>query len=154
MKGKIFSKPLETPSKKPGAESTAPAVPANVGEAKESPVRQRSLNGRKPRISRSKVIARLASQRETAAAAAAGVTGAAGSTTRAVLATPGRTDRRKSSLAPKPGAKTRSSLGAVKARTSTGGSAAGVLASAKKRVRQSEYYDRQKSRVERMDVGV
>jgi hypothetical protein len=137
---KIFSKPLLLPQRS--------GIPAPVKDqriasndsatlARANSI-QRSLTGRKPRISRSKVIARLASQR--AASGNGNVTcenGGAKLAPRASNDTSGRT---------------RSSLGAKVSRSSYGGGAksrasgGGVLLSAKKRARQSEYA-RRKSKV-------
>ncbi|KAF5313406.1 hypothetical protein D9611_008519 [Ephemerocybe angulata] len=166
-KGKIFSQPVHAftparsnPAAAPPAMSFGVLSPSARGE---EATRQRSLNGRKPRISRSKVIARLASQRERAAGPSSGSASASasasGSGSRsnatsnsgarvvsgAGAGTPGpRAGKARSSL----GAKVaRSSLGGAKVRVSSGGSGAGVLLSAKKRARQSEYY-RRRSRVE------
>ncbi|KAG6883941.1 hypothetical protein C0993_002606, partial [Termitomyces sp. T159_Od127] len=128
---RIFSKPLAVPCgiptltrKHPTAttkDDTMAKEDAKEAENVIAPIKQRSLNGRKPRISRSKVIAKLASQRAAGASR------------------PGST----------PGAKTgrtRSSLGVKAQRSSYGGKSVGVkgvedsvLMSAKKRVRQSEY---------------
>ncbi|KAF6751102.1 hypothetical protein DFP72DRAFT_1138141 [Ephemerocybe angulata] len=164
-KGKIFSQPVHafTPVRSPSA-TAGPSMSFGVlspggarGEDAKSPPagRQRSLNGRKPRISRSKVIARLASQRERAAGPASASNSASNSgagsgsnsgarvVSGAGASTP-RAGKARSSL----GAKVaRSSLGGAKVRVSSGGSGAGVLLSAKKRARQSEYY-RRRSRVE------
>ncbi|KAG6853520.1 hypothetical protein C0991_003515 [Blastosporella zonata] len=147
--GGIFSKPLAMPSRIPTPVKKRPMTSERGISAEEQtastdaaemvtgvpPTRQRSLNGKKPRISRSKVIAKLASQR------AAGARG---------LAPPGGT----------PGAKagrTRSSLGVKAQRSSFGGKPIsakgdGVAMSAKKRARQSEYA-RRKSRVVPIDLG-
>ncbi|KAF8893043.1 hypothetical protein BD779DRAFT_1508513 [Infundibulicybe gibba] len=120
--GGIFSKPLATPSGIPTPIKARPAV------------EQKSMAGRKPRISRSKVIARLASQRA-----------ASGSSSRPIG----------SGVTAVAGGKTRSSLGAKVQRKSFGGNGArggrrsgpgDVLMSAKKRARQSEYA-RRRSRV-------
>ena len=142
---KIFSKPLLLPQR-----SGIPAPVKNQRIASDDSMTlaransiQRSLTGRKPRISRSKVIARLASQR-----AANGNGNGLKNTTcgnsgaklmpRASNDTSGRT---------------RSSLGTKVSRASYGGGtksrASGegrVLLSAKKRARQSEYA-RRKSKV-------
>lgn len=141
---KIFSQPLSPPSARYPVSLTAAAT-SIVGEAAEgkpsSPVKPlvpskvKVLPGRRPRISRSKVIARLASQR------------AAGSDSSV-------------SAGERVGGKVRSSVSAGvagKARQSYGGAKGGdVLMSAKKRVRQSEQA-RRKSRAivgegRRMDV--
>ncbi|KAG6857500.1 hypothetical protein H0H87_002125 [Tephrocybe sp. NHM501043] len=151
-RGPIFSKPLTVPSGMPTTPKMRPATSGTANDKKcqaESnaeattttagvpPIRQRSINGRKPRISRSKVIAKLASQR------AAGATG---------LAPPGGTPGAKAS-------RMRSSLGVKAQRSSFGGKPVstkgtrdGVLMSAKKRVRQSEYA-RRKSRVAPIDFS-
>jgi hypothetical protein len=96
---------------------------------------QRSLTGRKPRISRSKVIARLASQR--AASGNGNGLNATCESSGAKLAPRASNDtsgRTRSSLGVKV---SRASYGGgTKSRASGGGS---VLLSAKKRARQSEY---------------
>ncbi|KAF5384087.1 hypothetical protein D9615_003209 [Tricholomella constricta] len=158
--GGIFSKPFTTPSGIPTPVKKRPTPDHNGGAAdgKDTastssmmgappppppplPARQRSITGRKPRISRSKVIAKLASQR----AAGAGVVGAVGGTP-------------SSSRGPGPG-RTRSSLGAKAQRSSFGGKPGatkmagdGVMMSAKKRARQSEYA-RRRSKVAPIDLG-
>ncbi|EDR10291.1 uncharacterized protein LACBIDRAFT_317038 [Laccaria bicolor S238N-H82] len=120
--GGVFDRPLDLPSGIPTPVKKRTLLPAAAGpsssnEGESTVIRQRSLAGRKPRISRSKVIARLASQR------AAGTSG--------------------STIAPRAsnGGKTRSSFGAKAQRSSFtgGGSSGNVLMSAKKRARQSEY---------------
>ena len=105
------------------------------------PVKQRSLNGRKPRISRSRVIAKLASQR---AASGSGTPGTSRITGK-VGGTPGRK---------------RSSLGVKVQRSSfaggvlkSGGGEDAVLMSARKRVRQSEYHARRQSRLQPIQQG-
>jgi hypothetical protein len=129
--GGVFTRPLDLPSgiPTPVKKRTTPAAgPSNEGEGATPVIRQRSLAGRKPRISRSKVIARLASQR------AAGASGSSGS-----------------AIAPRSsnGGKTRSSFGAKAQRSSfTGGSSGNVLMSAKKRARQSEYARRRSRRAD------
>jgi hypothetical protein len=167
--GGIFSKPLllpqqsgiPTPVKKRtlSGDTTNIAAEEGISSPTKGPTpssgtmtRARSLNGRKPRISRSKVIARLASQR------AAGTS--SGSTSS------GNTSGSGARLAPRasngPGGagkgKIRSSLGAKVARASYGGGGmrrtsggpgagpGGLVMSAKKRARQSEYA-RRRSRV-------
>lgn len=127
----VFSKPLTSPSSipTPVRMTSLAAAGSTIAEAVANPVvavRPKALPGRKPRISRSRVIARLASQRAASTSAtSAGVAGSSGS-------------------------RTRSSLGAgVGKRPSYGGSKGGrgsaggnVLMSAKKRARQSEYVRR------------
>ncbi|KDR77256.1 hypothetical protein GALMADRAFT_225367 [Galerina marginata CBS 339.88] len=160
--GGIFSKPLllpqqsgiptpvkrrnlsgESSSSNGAREDGTSAKPNSNSTGTVGSTRTRSLNGRKPRISRSKVIARLASQRAASGSSVASVA---------------------SSLAPKPRAsgsgKTRSSLGAKVSRASYGGGirsrasggGGGVLLSAKKRARQSEYA-RRRSRVGPLSLG-
>ncbi|KAL1748279.1 hypothetical protein HDZ31DRAFT_30002 [Schizophyllum fasciatum] len=138
--GGIFSSGIPMPSPpKPSTTALSPGrSPLSPGSAVLSPVlpppgmARKPTITRKPRISRGRVIAKLASQRAAAQGAAAGAT---------------------------PGGKTRSSLGARVARQSLGahvGARAGgprasfgvggaILMSAKKRARQSEYM-RRKSR--------
>lgn len=141
---KIFSQPLSPPPAHAPMSLTTAATTI-VGQAAQqkssssvkspAPPKAKVLPGRRPRISRSKVIARLVSQRAAGAGSSmsAGTGGAGG--------------------------KVRSSMGAGmagKASQSHGGARGGdMLMSAKKRVRQSEYA-RRRSRAtageERMDV--
>ncbi|KAI0050344.1 hypothetical protein FA95DRAFT_1555856 [Auriscalpium vulgare] len=134
--GKIFSKPLSAagspslipspvrPTSLAGAASTLAGVgsPRNPVASAAPPSKPKLLPTRKPRISRSRVIAKLGAKR----AAAAGESDSAGV----------------SAIAPR----TRSSVGG--ARRSFGGMKSGktrnsdVLVSAKKRARQSEYMRR------------
>ncbi|KIJ16450.1 hypothetical protein PAXINDRAFT_168567 [Paxillus involutus ATCC 200175] len=119
---KIFSQPLVSPPAGPSM-SLAAAATSIVGQVADAassassskppiPLKPKVLPGRRPRISRSKVIAKLASQR---AAGASEGTEKAG--------------------------KTRSSMGAgVAGKTrQSGGKGGDVVLSAKKRARQSEY---------------
>ncbi|KIJ64787.1 hypothetical protein HYDPIDRAFT_187661 [Hydnomerulius pinastri MD-312] len=119
---KIFSQPLTSPAPRPPMSLTAAAasiVGPAAGEASSSkpplPPKPKVLPGRRPRISRSKVIAKLASQRAAESS--------------------GGTEKAKG--------KTRSSMGAGvagKTRQSHSGTRGdNVLMSAKKRARQSEY---------------
>ncbi|KAF8843473.1 hypothetical protein BDN67DRAFT_1000891 [Paxillus ammoniavirescens] len=120
---KIFSQPLVSPparfpmSLAAAATSIVSQVADDVSSASSSkppvPQKPKVLPGRRPRISRSKVIAKLASQR--AAGASEGTE--------------------------KAGGKTRSSMGAgVAGKTrQSGGMGGDVVMSAKKRARQSEY---------------
>lgn len=131
---KIFSQPLSPPPTHPPMSLTTAAT-SIVGQATKErsssslkppiPPKTKVLPGRRPRISRSKVIARLASQR----AAGSGSSASAG------------TERA--------GGKVRSSMGAEvagKARPSYGSARGGdMMISVKKRVRQSEHA-RRKSR--------
>ena len=140
---KIFTKPLllpqhsgiPTPVKNRRVASSDSTTLARANSI------QKSLTGRKPRISRSKVIARLASQR--AARGNENENGPSGN--------------RGAGLTPRsskdPSGRTRSSLGAQASRASYGGGTrarasggGGVTMSAKKRARQSEYA-RRKSKV-------
>ncbi|KAF5325467.1 hypothetical protein D9619_009746 [Psilocybe cf. subviscida] len=179
-RGPIFSHPpsaIPTPIKRnedglsssaketdPQAMSTSPDGLGGAAPRPDAPVR--SLNGRKPRISRSRVIARLASQR----AAAHGVTSTGATASRAASSAQGKrlsgSHIRRSVGAPRlsSGGKTRSSIGAKVARSSYGGGGGprrpsvgsvgdGVLMSARKRARQSEYYARRRSRVEPASPG-
>ncbi|KAF8065279.1 hypothetical protein FPV67DRAFT_1387360, partial [Lyophyllum atratum] len=141
--GGIFSKPLTMLSGIPTPVKKRPPDMSGVKDAAGPstsvlPMRQRSMTGRKPRISRSKVIAKLASQRATAGVGMGGP--------------PGGTPSAR-------GGRTRSSLGVKAQRSSFGGKAGGgktagdgVVMSAKKRARQSEYA-RRKSRVAPIDFG-
>ncbi|KAF8186403.1 hypothetical protein BJ912DRAFT_1022798 [Pholiota molesta] len=122
LPGGIFSTPLALPPQSgiptPIKKRTSPAGEASRGakeasgtgdaEDQSSKPVVRSLNGRKPRISRSKVIARLASQRAATNRVASGSSVASGH----------------SGLAPRVssgGGKTRSSIGAKVSRASYGG---------------------------------
>ncbi|KAG6849626.1 hypothetical protein H0H93_006835 [Arthromyces matolae] len=143
---KIFSKPLNVPSgipvpvkKRTPSEQSGGAEKGDHQEMEAGAPKGRSLNGRKPRISRSKVIAKLASQREATAS-------------RSRVAPPGGTPSAKTG-------RTRSSLGVTAQRSSYAGKSGGakdlndkVLMSAKKRVRQSEYA-RRKSHVAPIDFS-
>jgi len=139
----IFSKPLLLPQQSdiPTPVKNQRIVSSDSTTLGRTNSIQRSLTGRKPRISRSKVIARLASQR----AANGNENGK------------GPSGNRGAGLAPRASndanGRTRSSLGAKVSRASYGGGtrsrASGggnVLMSAKKRARQSEHA-RRKSRV-------
>ncbi|KAI6018354.1 hypothetical protein EDC04DRAFT_3093303 [Pisolithus marmoratus] len=144
---KIFSQPPSPTTMRPPMSLTAAAESiVKSGSATSSsskppiPPKPKVLPGRKPRISRSKVIARLASQRAAETSAVGGGTSAGA-----------------------PRGKTRSSIGAAvsgKTRLSRGGAKSGdVLMSAKKRVRQSEYARRRSQAngsdgVEPMEVRV
>lgn len=159
--GGIFSKPLEvpsrilTPAKRPEVGSSVCSVTkgsgltlqvvSDIGEIKDADSsvstsvgsnKQRSLTGRKPRISRSKVIAKLASQRAASASGSSGTR---------VRGTPSQRGRVRSSL----GAKVQRSAGGGRGKGSGGSD---VMMSAKKRARQSEYA-RRKSRVEVLNLG-
>lgn len=140
---KIFSQPLSPPPVGPPMSLTTAAtsiVGRSARGTSSSPVKPsmppkaKVLPGRRPRISRSKVIARLASQR------------AAGASSSATAGTP------------KPGGKVRSSMGAEvagKTQSYSGARGGGLLMSAKKRVRQSEHARRRSRAIgseERMDV--
>ncbi|KAK2460755.1 hypothetical protein APHAL10511_007225 [Amanita phalloides] len=115
--------------------------PAQVPEVQPSLQRQRTLSGRKPRISRSKVISRLASQRAVSVKndGAPNIGTRRASATGKPISSNGRT---RSSLGVKPIGKS----GHVELRVGSGGN--GLLMSAKKRARQSEYYARRRSRAE------
>ena len=143
---KIFSKPLLLPQR---SGIPAPVKNQRIASSSDSTTLaransiQRSLTGRKPRISRSKVIARLASQR------------AASGNGNGLNVTCGNSGAKLASGASNDdtSGRTRSSLGVNVSRASYGGGtrsrASGggrVLLSAKKRARQSEYA-RRKSKV-------
>ena len=114
--GKIFNQPL-SPSAKDGIASLG-IVTSTVKPS--IPMKPKVLPGRKPRISRSKVIARLASQRATSRSSVAGGIGGHGKT-RSSMCTAVRQD-----------------LGGAKlGRSSAGGDS--IMMSAKKRARQGEY---------------
>ena len=139
----IFSKPLLLPQ-----QSGIPTPVKNQRIASSDSTTlvratsiQRSLTGRKPRISRSKVIARLASQR-----AANGSGNGNGPSSNRGAGLPPRASNDTNG-------RTRSSLGAKVSRASYGGGTrsrgsggGSVVLSAKKRARQSEYA-RRKSKV-------
>ncbi|KAK1236240.1 hypothetical protein PQX77_000502 [Marasmius sp. AFHP31] len=149
--GKIFSKPLVVP---PGSGIPSPvrngaATTNQPTAAGAAPARQRSLMGRKPRISRSKVIARLASQR-----VASGSSTVSSATTNSNGSTAAR-----SSLGPRlGGAAPRKSVGARRSHVGVGAGGrresreSAVMMSAKKRVRQSEYA-RRRSRASAVGPG-
>lgn len=144
--GKIFSKPLVVPMGS-GLPSPVRSGSSQTIIQPTGVTRQRSAASRKPRISRSKVIAKLASQRSASGPGSGPLTSAgldtAGSSAVGLAA-------KRSSLgvgvhkAPRKsvGGARRSHVGVSGARSSE----ASVLLSAKKRARQSEYA-RRKSRV-------
>ncbi|KAH8102121.1 hypothetical protein BXZ70DRAFT_1063578 [Cristinia sonorae] len=154
--GKIFTTPLTgfgsptsipTPVQKPSFTAAGTSLfNAGAGAGPSSshanapnpiPPKPKTLIARKPRISRSRVIAKLGAQRAQATDAGS---------------TPGKPSSSSSK------ARTRSSMGTAAARRSFGGvkagrmSAGADLIAAKKRVRQSEIAARRKSRVARMEV--
>ncbi|KAF5365221.1 hypothetical protein D9758_005423 [Tetrapyrgos nigripes] len=149
--GKIFSKPLVVP---PGSGIPSPvrtqtasgsmtAASAGVGVI-------RTKSGRKPRISRSKVIAKLASQR-AAASSGGGTSGtstgtSSGSTLRPSLGANARVPRKSGGVRSAGGR--RSHAGDVGR-----GKEAAVLMSAKKRARQSEYARRRSGKPVGMSAG-
>ena len=158
---KIFSRPLDlmppsgipTPKKSRATSGTSQLSSAgnsvqtgtqSKDAGSDGLAKQRVLQGRKPRISRSKVIAKLASQR------AAGIPSASRDISNA---------RRISGKAKGTPGRKRSSLGVKAHRSSyasgmikgSGGTDA-VLLSAKKRARQSEYHAR-RNRVQPIDLG-
>ncbi|KIL68386.1 hypothetical protein M378DRAFT_99834 [Amanita muscaria Koide BX008] len=142
VSGQIFSKPLT-----PYAVGSAGTVDgechnSNVASASTSkhPLqRQRTLSGRKPRISRSKVISRLASQRASATKSNDPAIRRSSATGK-----PLSTPRTRSSLS----AKVKKPVG----RSSHTGvgltNASDLLMSARMRARQSEYQARRQSRME------
>ncbi|KAF9078395.1 hypothetical protein BDP27DRAFT_1309523 [Rhodocollybia butyracea] len=146
---KIFSKPLVVPLGS-GLPSPIRNGHSQTAVADASVQKQRSLSGRKPRISRSKVIAKLASQRTASGSSQASNSENAGSSAVSLAA-------KRSSLgvgvhkAPRKsiGGARRSHVGVSGTRTSE----ANVLLSAKKRARQSEYA-RRRSRATGASVGV
>lgn len=116
---KIFSQPLNlipSPIKPPAL--SAPLAP---GQKPPIPPKPKVMPGRRPRVSRSKVIAKLASQRETPGLGPSMIAPSAGG------------GRARSSV----GAQRRSYGGAKMGRGSVVGDS--VMMSAKKRVRQSEF---------------
>ncbi|KAG1732114.1 hypothetical protein EDB19DRAFT_1855562 [Suillus lakei] len=146
--GKIFSQPLAmSPSSKPSEpqpQMSLAAAAATLAPAKPPiPPKPKIMLGRRPRISRGKVIAKLASQREAQQVGASAIPrlrmGA--SSSHASVGVP----RVRSSMGTNVG-RARQSHGVAK----VGGD---VLMSAKKRTRRSEYA-RRRSRVdgEKMDV--
>ncbi|KAJ6618708.1 hypothetical protein B0H10DRAFT_2217443 [Mycena sp. CBHHK59/15] len=117
--------------------TTAPAAgPANDDNATTAPAKGKAkllpAPTRKPRISRSRVIAKLASQRVASGSSMASTSTAASAATRKSFG----------------GARARSSLGVKVQRGSLGGMKNGPSSAsdAKKRARQSEYYAKRKSR--------
>jgi len=120
----ILSKPLTAVD---GSYIPLPSPQKSIEDkAPTTLTRGRVLSGKRPRISRSKVIAKLASQR--AASHLSGSTGGNGSVVGS-------------------SSKTRSSMGAaIKGGVKAGrGSLGGVMMSAKKRARRSEYSRRSKA---------
>ncbi|KAF8639163.1 hypothetical protein AX17_001651 [Amanita inopinata Kibby_2008] len=148
---RIFSQPLDPTAFFQGDPPTArnaievPSGPTSLVMSKAPLQRQRTLTGRKPRISRSKVISRLASQRANATR-----NQSVGNSNRQALGITGKPllapGRKRSSLGvrvAKPGGRASHAGGHV-----SSGENSGLLMSAKKRARQSEYYARRRSRVE------
>ncbi|KAJ7290977.1 hypothetical protein C8J57DRAFT_1211510 [Mycena rebaudengoi] len=119
--------------------SPAPASAAGEGDGEgEAAPRKKLLPARRPRISRSRVIAKLASQRVASASSAASAASGSG----AQRKSHGGGGRARSSM----GAKVlRGSMGGMKNGGGGGGLGAGG-ADAKRRARQSEYYARRRSR--------
>ena len=174
--GGIFSKPLllpqqsgiPTPVKKRtlSGDTTNTAAEDGVSSPTKGPApssgtmtRARSLNGRKPRISRSKVIARLASQRAASTSSGSTSSGntSSGSGVRlAPRASNGSGGAGKGKIRSSLGAKvSRASYGGAGMRRTSGGAGAGpggLAMSAKKRARQSEYA-RRRSRVGPLNFG-
>ncbi|KAJ3822406.1 hypothetical protein F5880DRAFT_1574902 [Lentinula raphanica] len=131
---KIFSKPLVVPV---GSGLPSPIREGNARTASGGlSVKQRSLSGRKPRISRSKVIAKLASQRAASGSGLSGSTNYTGPSAVGLAA-------KRSSLGVGVHKAPRKSMGGARRShvgvSGTRNSEASVLLSAKKRVRQSEY---------------
>ncbi|KAK7062844.1 hypothetical protein VNI00_000340 [Paramarasmius palmivorus] len=144
--GKIFSKPLVVP---PGSGIPSPVRSGSITSgASGAPTRQKSLVTRKPRISRSRVIAKLASQR-----VASNSSTATSSSRTSGLNADGSANTR-SSLGPRVGggpAPRKSGVGARRSHVGVGGGRreareSAVMLSAKKRARQSEYQARRRSR--------
>lgn len=175
--GAIFSKPLllpqqsgiPTPVKKRTLSGDTASVAAEDGISSptKGPVpssgtmtRARSLNGRKPRISRSKVIARLASQRaagtSSSGSTSSGNTSSGSGVRLAPRASNGPGGAGKGKIRSSLGAKvSRASYGGGGMRRTSGGAGAGpggLAMSAKKRARQSEYA-RRRSRVGPLNLG-
>ncbi|KAJ7757130.1 hypothetical protein B0H16DRAFT_1457986 [Mycena metata] len=143
MSGSPSGGALAAVQEKDSKQQTADAEPLDTITNAPAPVAGPSMRGkgrlappRKPRISRSRVIAKLASQRvasgSSIASAASGASGSSAGLARKSLGA----------------ARVRSSLGTKVQRGSLGGikNQAGAL-DAKKRARQSEYYARRKSKV-------
>ncbi|KAJ3759858.1 hypothetical protein EV360DRAFT_41042 [Lentinula raphanica] len=131
---KIFSKPLVVPV---GSGLPSPIREGNARTASGGlSVKQRSLSGRKPRISRSKVIAKLASQRAASGSGLSGSTNYTGPSAVGLAA-------KRSSLGVGVHKAPRKSMGGARRShvgvSGTRNSEASVLLSAKKRARQSEY---------------
>ncbi|THV05704.1 hypothetical protein K435DRAFT_960971 [Dendrothele bispora CBS 962.96] len=147
---KIFSKPLIIP---PGSGIPSPVRSQSSAAAASSTgsgaAILRTKSGRKPRISRSKVIAKLASQRAASSssnAAGPSTAGSSGSTLRPSLGAGARVPRKSGGL--RSGGGRRSHAGDV-GRTKE----AAVLMSAKKRARQSEYARRRSGKPAGTSVG-
>ena len=142
---KVSNKPLSPTSFSPSditATENETKVATTLALGANGPLqRQRTLSGRKPRISRSKVISRLASQRANAVRNGVPNTPRTGASSKPAVSA-GRT---RSSLGIKTNKPTgRSSHSGL--RVVSGGN--DLLMSAKKRARQSEYYARRRSRAE------
>ena len=145
--GKIFTKPLSPTSFSPGNvtamvnEIKVATNPTSAASSQPPLQRQRTLSGRKPRISRSKIISRLASQRVKNDGTPSVKASPASATGKPVVSA----GRIRSSLGTRTNKPTgRSSHSGL--RIASGGN--DLLMSAKKRVRQSEYYARRRTPVE------
>jgi hypothetical protein len=150
----IFSKPLLLPSQcKKLCPEDAGDFSSNAASSKVNVKVKRTLSGRKPRISRSKVIARLASQRAASGNSISSSrsssselsSGAGGLQSQAsgVVAGSGRT---RSSLGVKVSRASYGSAGGLKGRAS-GGNGVALAISAKRRARQSEFLRRKSNKV-------
>lgn len=153
--GAIFSKPLllsndsgiPTPIKKPCPENGGD-FSSNAASSKANVQVKRTLSGRKPRISRSKVIARLASQRAVSGSSVSSRSSSSGLSTGAGILQPqavARSGRTRSSIGVKVSRTSYGSTGGLKGRASGGNAALAV--SAKRRARQSEYLRRKSGKV-------
>ena len=135
---KIFSKPLSLPQQSgiPTPVKTQRIVSSDSTILDRTNSIQRSLNGRKPRISRSKVIAKLASQRAAS--------GSGNGNSNAGLAPRVSNDTSRKMKSGLDAKVTRASYGGGTRSRASGGES--VAMSAKKRARQSEYA-RRKSKI-------
>jgi len=143
---RIYSKPLLLPTSNDSGEG-GEDFSSNAALPRGNPPLRRGLSGRKPRISRSKVIAKLASQR-AASGSSISSSRSSGSGTGVLkprVCAADSNGRTRSSLGIKVARASYGSGGGLKSRSSGGNRALAV--SAKRSARQSEYLRRRSSRV-------
>ena len=152
--GVIFSKPLLLPNQcKTSCPENAGDFSSNAASSKVNAQVKRTLSGRKPRISRSKVIARLASQRaasgnsiSSSQSSSSGLSSGEGGLQPQASGVAAGSGRTRSSLGVKVSRASYGSAGGLKGRAS-GGNGVALAMSAKRRARQSEYLRRKSNKV-------